>query len=178
MSPVAKGGTHAGRALAVAVIGVGITFGALGLGAVALSHRNSDQVGLGDQTFGGSTARFASAIAKRGPLLFSDVSGHKDRDLLIQHLGTNVEKGWYAFLAGVPGKPRDCTWQWQARRQVFQAKCDHRLTAPADGRSLTRFPVTVSKGHFDIDLNAAQRKATSTTGTTTTTEPIKISGTH
>ncbi|HEY4376769.1 MAG TPA: hypothetical protein VGM93_06405 [Acidimicrobiales bacterium] len=177
---MAKGpSTHAGRALAVAILGVVITFGALGLGAIALSHRNSDQVGLGDQTFGGSTSRFAGAIAQRGPLLFSDVSGHKDRDLLVQHLGPKVDQGWYAFLAGVPGKPRDCTWEWQAAKHQFRAKCDHRLTAPADGHGLTRFPVTVSKGHFDIDLNAAQRKATTTTtSTTSTTEPIKISGSH
>lgn len=172
MSPVAKGGSHAGRALAVAIIGVGFTFAVLGLASIGLSHQNSQDVHLGDQTFGGSTERFASAIDKRGPLLFSDVSGRKDRDLLVQHLGTNTNRGWYAFLAGVPGKPRDCTWQWQPSEHLFRAKCDHHRTAPADGAGLTRFPVTVTKGHLDIDLNAAERKAS------TTTSPVKVSGPH
>lgn len=178
MSPVAQSSGHAGRALLVAAVGVIVVVAGLYLVSLAMSGRNSPSVHLGDQTFnGGSTERLAREIAKRGPILYGDVSGEKDRDMILQHLGSNHEKGWYAFLAAPDDKPRDCTWEWQADEHLFRAKCDKSLTAPADGKGLTQFKVTVSDGRIDVDLNADQRPTTTTkpiTGeplSTTTTTP-------
>ena len=166
MSPVAPSGSHAGRALLVATVGVIVALGALFLASLALSGRNSPSVHRGDQTFnGGSTERLAGEIARRGPILYGDVSGEKDRDMILQHLGKDPEKGWYAFLAAPDDKPRNCTWQWQPDEQLFRAKCDKTLTAPADGKDLTQFKVVVSDGRIDVDLNADQRP-------TTTTKPL------
>ena len=141
MSPVAPSGNHAGRALAVATISVIVLMGGLFLGSLILSNRKAADLRLGDTTFqGGGTARLAAEIAARGPIFYGDVSGQKDRDIILQHVGSNADRGWYAFLAAPVNKPRSCTWQWQKKRQRFRAACDHRLTAPADGAGLTRLP--------------------------------------
>jgi hypothetical protein len=180
MSPVAPSGSHAGRALLVAAVGVAVVLGGLYLASLVLSGRNSPKVSLGDQTFASQDAeRLAAEIARRGPILYSDVSGEKDRDVIVQHLGEDPDEGWYAFLASPDDKARDCTWQWQQDEELFRAKCDESLTAPADGEGLTQFEVTVKDGRVDVDLNADARKRTTTTKpltgepltTTTTSEP-------
>ena len=155
MSPVAPSGNHAGRALVVATVSVIVLMGGLFLGSLALSSRKSSDLHLGDSTFqGGGAARLAAEIAQRGPIFYGDVSGEKDRDIILQHLGSNSNKGWYAFLAAPANKSRACTWEWQKQTQDFRAKCDHRLLAPANGAGLTRFPVTVESGKLSVDLNA------------------------
>ncbi|NLD77924.1 MAG: hypothetical protein GX643_14795 [Acidimicrobiales bacterium] len=167
MSPVERSGHHAGRAALVALVGVVVLFGTLGLVSVALSGRNSPDLQLGDQTFtAGRAATLAERIAESGPYLFADVSGRKDRDMILQHQGDDPETGWSAFLAAPIDEPRDCTWDWQPDEQIFRAKCDPDRTAPADGEGLTQFEVTVIDGKVDVDLNAdARDEATTTTST-------------
>ena len=166
MSPVERGGSHAGRALAVSTVAIAAIGLTLFLAATVLSDRNSTELRLGDATFqGGNAERLAEEIDDRGPILYPDVSGSKERDLILQHLGSNPNTGWYAFRAQPPSKDRECTWQWQEDEQLFRAKCDESLIAPADGKGLERYPVRVIKGRLDVDLNAADRT------TTTTTEP-------
>lgn len=165
MSPVAPSNNHVGRAAVVAVVGIVVLFAGIGLATLALNGRNSPDLGLGDQTFRRqSTERLSKEIAERGPVFYGDVSGRKDRDIIVQHLGDDPDVGWYAFPAAPVDKARDCTWQWQADEELFRARCDESLTAPADGEGLPQFKVTVSGGTVDIDLNAEAR-------TTTTTEP-------
>jgi hypothetical protein len=149
----------------VAIAAIGLI---LFLAATVLSDRNSTELRLGDATFqGGDAERLAEEIADRGPILYPDVSGSNERDLILQHLGSNPNERWYAFRAQPPDKDRECTWEWQEDVQIFRAKCDVSLTAPADGKGLERYPVRVEDGKLDVDLNAADR----TTTTTTTTEP-------
>lgn len=168
MSPVDQSRNHVGRAATVAVVGVLILGLGLWFATLALSSRKSPELHLGDQTFQAGNAKDqAGSIAKHGPLLFGDVSGRKDRDLILQHLGTNPKKGWYAFLAYPDDEPRSCTWQWKPDEQLFRAACDHHQTAPADGKGLQQFPVTVANGALSVDLNASARKTASTTTTTT-----------
>ena len=164
MSPVAQTNHHAARAALVALVGIVVLFGALGLVTLALRDRNSPDLRLGDQTFqGGRTTRIANDIAKRGPILYSDVSGRKDRDMILQHIGSDPAKGWHAFLAAPLSKPRDCTWRWAPKDNHFVASCDEKLTAPADGAGLPKFKVTVTGGHIAVDLNADARATTTTT---------------
>ncbi|QXC60374.1 hypothetical protein KSP35_18900 [Aquihabitans sp. G128] len=166
MSPVAPSNNHVGRAAVVALVGVVVLFAVLGLTTLALKGRNSPDLRLGDQTFNRQDASdLADEIADRGPIIYGDVSGRKDRDIIVQHLGSDPDKGWTAFLAAPTDKARDCTWQWQRDEELFRAKCDRKLTAPADGKGLPQFKVTVSGGKVDVDLNADARKQASTTTT-------------
>lgn len=158
MSPVDQSRNHVGRAAAVAFVGVFVLVVGLGLTTLALRDRPSTELNLGDQTFqGGSTERLAREIAARGPIFYGDVSGRKDRDIILQHLGDDPDEGWYAFLAAPIDKARDCTWDWQPDEEQFRARCDEALTAPADGEGLPQFPVTVTDGRLDVDLNADAR---------------------
>ncbi len=150
----------------MATIGVIVAMGGLFLGSLALSSRKTSDLRLGDTTFqGGGAARLAAEIADRGPIFYGDVSGEKDRDIILQHLGGDPRIGWYAFLAAPPDKPRSCTWQWQKGERRFRAKCDHRLIAPRDGAGLTRFPVTVQARKLSVDLNAEAQPSTSSGST-------------
>ncbi|MBI2708546.1 MAG: hypothetical protein HYX34_02465 [Actinobacteria bacterium] len=172
MSPVQRTTGHAGRALAVALVAVLVAGVGLWLASLAISRRSTTDIGLGDQTFqGGSVVRLAAEIADRGPIIYPDVSGERSRDIILQHLGSDPERGWYAFLAQPGGKPRACTWQWLDARRGFRAKCDRSLTLPPDGRGAAeRFPVKVRKGRLDIDLNYRTRPTAPST--TTTTAPV------
>jgi len=172
VSPVDQSRNHVGRAGLVALLGVFVLVVGLGVAALAIGRRPSADLGLGDQTFqGGSTARLSAEIADRGPIFYGDVSGRKERDMVLQHLGPKANKGWYAFRAAPVDKPRSCTWQWQEKERTFRAKCDRSLTAPADGRGLPQFKVTISKGRIDVDLNARP------TSTTTKSKPTSASTT-
>jgi hypothetical protein len=164
MSPVAPSGNHAGRALLTGTLAIVVIGVILFLAAVVLGNRNSTDLRLGDQTFhAGSTERQAKAIAKGGPILYSDVSGEKGRDMILQHLGPNENTGWYAFRAQPADRARDCVWEWQKDQRRFRAACDHSLTAPANGAGLEHYKVHVSDGQIEVDLNFAARTTTTST---------------
>jgi hypothetical protein len=166
VSPVDQSRNHVGRAATVALVGIVVLALALGLVTLALGSRNSADLAIGDQTFkAGSAEKKAKLIEESGPILYADVSGRKDRDMILQHTGDDPEEGWHAFLAAPIDKGRDCTWIWQADEEIFRAKCDQDLTAPADGKGLPQFAVTVKDGQLDVDLNADARKQASTTTT-------------
>lgn len=166
MSPVDQSRNHVGRAATVALVGVVVLGIALGLVTLALGSRNSTDLAIGDQTFkAGSAEKKAELIEESGPILYADVSGRKDRDMILQHTGDDPTKGWHAFLAAPIDKSRDCTWIWQPDEEIFRAKCDEELTAPADGEGLPQFEVTVKDGQLDVDLNADARRQASTTTT-------------
>lgn len=170
MSPVAPSNNHVGRAALVALVGIVVLVIALGLTTLALKGKNSPDLPLGDQTFqAGRTDRLAPNIERDGPQFYSDVSGRRDRDIILQHLGPDEDEGWYAFLAAPADKARDCTWQWQPDEEQFRARCDRSLTAPADGAGLPQFKVTVRNGRIEVDLNADAKAASN--GSTSTTEP-------
>lgn len=168
MSPVDQSRNHVGRAATVALVGVVVLGLALALVTLALGGRDSADLNIGDQTFqAGSAEDKAELIAEEGPILYGDVSGRKDRDMILQHIGNDPEEGWYAFLASPVDKSRECTWVWQPDEELFRAKCDESLTAPADGKGLPQFDVKVVDGQLDVDLNADAREADGSTTTTT-----------
>lgn len=175
MSPVDQSRNHVGRAATVALVGVVVLGLALALVTLALGGRNSTDLNIGDQTFqAGNAEDKAELIAEEGPILYGDVSGRKDRDMILQHIGTDPDEGWHAFLAAPIDKSRECTWIWQPDEELFRAKCDESLTAPADGEGLPQFEVKVVDGQLDVDLNADARvetegdAETDTEATTTT----------
>lgn len=173
MSPVEPAGPgHVGRAATVSVVAIVLLFGALWLVTLVLKDRNSPDLRLGDQTYVvGNTEGIASSIADHGPLLLPDVSGRKDRNVILQHVGQDPKSGWYAFLANPPDRDQSCTWEWKPDENLFRAKCDPSLTAPADGKGLEQYQVTVGE-KVEIDLNAEARAAyEKDRGPATTTEP-------
>jgi hypothetical protein len=170
VSPVAQSRGHAGRALAVSAVAVGVLI-AVAAGIAILASRGSVDVRLGDEVFSGQDAeRLAAEIADRGPILYADTAGGS-RDIVVQHQGDDPTVGWIAVAARPPGTPRECTIQSRDRDEPFRlldasgevsGECDGR-EFPPDGEGLPMYPVTVRDGRVDIDLNAADR-ATSTNG--------------
>ncbi len=142
------------------MVAIILVFGGLWLVTLAIGDRNSPDIQLGDQRWNaGNAERLAEKIARdEAPILVADVSGRRDRDVILQHVGADPETGWYAFLAAPIDKARDCTWEWQPDEELFRAKCDPSLTAPADGEGLTQFRVTVD-GDVVVDLNYDERTA-------------------
>ena len=140
--------------LAVAGVAVGVVLVLL-LFVVAipsLTESGTVEVKLGSDTYdaGNASARAAN-IADGGPLLFSDVSSGK-RDIFLQHIGTDVNAGWFAFDARRPGQARDCTLTWESTQASFRDPCDGTMI-PADGTGLLSYPVEVTdKGKVVIDL--------------------------
>lgn len=159
MSPVEPSGRgHVGRAGLVSLAAIILVFAALWLVTVTIGKRDSPDLRLGDQMFraGNAEAR-AAEIAKNGPMLFSDVSGRQDRDLILQHIGDDPEEGWHAIAAQPIDRARDCVWRWEEAEELFRATCEESLTAPADGEGLTRYHVEVDDGAVVVDLNHEER---------------------
>lgn len=178
VSPVERTRGHAGRALAVSGVAIAVLLLGLWGASVFTSRQDSFDVGLGDQTFqGGDAERLAAEIDERGPILYPDVSGGGDRDIILQHLGDDPEEGWYAFRAQPVDKGRDCTWEWQEDEELFRARCDESLTAPADGDGLEQFPVEVEDGKLDVDLNHERRATTTDAPRSTAVESGDAPGT-
>ena len=130
-----------------------------------LAQSGDVQINIGDEVFApGNIDRLSDDIdAQATPLLFSDPAGG-DRDIWLQHIGDDPEIGWYAFAVRPADAPRDCFVQWQVDAQEFSYNCDDR-TFPADGEGLFQYPVSIAaNGEITIDLNAADRDTTTTTG--------------
>jgi hypothetical protein len=169
VSPVAQSQGHAGRALAVSALAVGVLI-VVAAAIAYLASQGKVDVRLGDEQFSGQRVdRLAAEIEDGGPILYPDTAGG-DRDIVVQHLGDDPEEGWLALAARPPGTSRECTIQSHDRSEPFRLldpdgevsdACDGR-EFPPDGENLPRYPVTVRDGRLDIDLNAEDR-ATSTT---------------
>ena len=111
-----KSGSKSGVRRGVVVGLAGVAAGLALVAAVVWLAGPSGQVELrlGDRDFRDLDAvRISAEIAKRGPVLFSDVAGGS-RDIILQHLGTDPESGWLAFEARRAGQDRRCFFQWQA----------------------------------------------------------------
>ena len=90
----------------------------------------------------GKTEDLAEQIEKNGPILVPDQSPSGDRDIIIQHLGDDLDEGWVVIAAHPPGEDRDCTLRWKADDGRFE-DCNG-LTYPVDGGSdLPRYPTRV-----------------------------------
>ena len=96
-----------------------------------------------------------------------DVSGSKERDLILQHLGSNPNKGWYAFRAQPPTRTASARGSGRRTRRSSGPSATSRSPRRPTARASSATRSRVEDGKLDVDLNAAAR----TTTTTTTTEP-------
>ena len=93
------------------------------------------------------------SFAEGGPLLLQALVGN--RNIYVQHLGSDEDKGWVSFDARAEGAARECFVKWQADQSTFTDPCTQE-TYPADGTGLAQHPVTVSpKGRVSVDLRSA-----------------------
>ncbi len=72
------------------------------------SNNSKMKINLGTDIFRPATpSERAAAIAKDGPLLFSDVSGGgQDRPIFVNHLGHDPKTGWVRTRRGAARRPR------------------------------------------------------------------------
>ena len=129
----------------------GVVIGLVVLGSLAvLSSRGTVKL-QGDPVFdAGRTDSQAPAIARDGPILLGDVAGG-DRDVYLQHLGTDEDRGWLAFDTRPPGAPRNCAVRWVAEDEAFVDPCSDRRYPP-NGEGLRQYPVDVRDGRLAVDL--------------------------
>ena len=145
MRPVARRRLSARQAIVLGVIGVLLGLGLL-IGFSILASEGTIDVNLGDRVFNaGRVEAHADAIERDGPELFSDVAGG-GRHIWLQHLGTEVNEGWYAIAVQ---SREGCAVEWDGSRFV---DCDGERY-PADGKGLTRYAVRVEGGRLFVDLN-------------------------
>jgi hypothetical protein len=103
----------------------------------------------------------AAEIEQHGPVFYRDpVSG--GRPIFLQHLGNDVDAGWFAFSAFAPGT-EDCLVEWDSDDDVFRSQCDPADTFPPDGQRLRQYPTTVEKGRLYVDLNPDDDTTTTST---------------
>jgi hypothetical protein len=160
--PVAQSQGHAGKALAIAAVGVIVALGLAFLVAQAAS-RGDVQLNLGDERFeAGEPGNIAARIAKDGglPVLYPDLV-HRDRNIFVQHLGGDDDTGWVAFGAFDPDDP-SCAVEIDREAKTLVNACDPSTTYPLTGAGLRSYPTTVEGDRVIVDLNAEAR-ATSTT---------------
>jgi hypothetical protein len=165
--PVAQSRGHAGKALLIASVSVVLLLG-LALAVANLASRGDVTINLGDDRFdAGKVENIAKAIdAGHGlPILYQDLVG-RDRNLYVQHHGTDPATGWTAFGAFDPDKP-SCTIGIDRAKGVLVDACDASRTYPKDGTGLRRYPTAVEDGRLHVDLNGVGTTTTKPAPTTT-----------
>ena len=105
-----------------------------------LADSGGVDVRLGDAEFSAGTAASRSRdIAEGGPLLFPDPRG-SDRNIFIQHLGEDPNRGWLVFETRWPGSPSSCSLIWEAVSRQFvppdSLECQGLPRAEADGTAV------------------------------------------
>jgi hypothetical protein len=151
--PVAQSRGHAGKALLVASVSVVLLLG-LALVVASLASRGDVKINLGDDRFdAGKVENIAKAIDKGHglPILYQDLVG-RDRNLYVQHKGTDPATGWTAFGAFDPDHP-SCTVGIDRAKQTLVDASDPPRTFPKDGTGLRHYPVVVQDGRLHVDLN-------------------------
>lgn len=139
-SRVLVGGTLAGLAVAALLVVVAVRFAA----------QNPEQANLGSSVLALEADRVAREVAERGPVLFKDPL-NRDREIYLQHLGDDPDKGWVAVSAYASRVSIECLLRWDAGKGRFVDPCTRR-TYPPDGEGLTTYPAPVSGGVVRIDL--------------------------
>jgi hypothetical protein len=119
-------------------------------GYLAITSEENEGSFGGGPTFSLPAESTAASIEENGPFLLPDASGGT-RDIILQHLGDDVEEGWLAFEARPPGTDRDCFAEWQPEAEVFEDTCTHE-TFPADGEGLVQYEAVVEDDEVVVDL--------------------------
>ena len=131
-----------------------LTLTALALAAVLLFmvvqyvSDHPGQANLGKGRIELNAKRTAERIEETGPYPLEDPNDSRNRDVYLQHTGSDPERGWVLILAHGPD---GCAVLWDVKRDLFEAPCTKR-TYPPDGTGLTTYPAPVENGKVIIDL--------------------------
>ena len=130
---------------------------------VRYASNRPDEVNLGDRVFEvGRADRLARRITEqREPFLFKDPL-NRERELYVQHLGSDAKEGWLAFEAYAPTAPRKlrCLLDWQRDRRTFRNPCGQPAMFPEDGAGLVSYSAIVDKaGILVVDLRTRTEAA-------------------
>ncbi|MXW42896.1 MAG: hypothetical protein F4X48_04020 [Acidimicrobiia bacterium] len=141
------------RAVAYTVVSLSIGVG-LVFAVVSLAGSGSIEVKLGDDDFNaGNASELAVEIVERGPITWAPLS--RGRSIWINHVGADVEQGWFAFDVQSPEAMANCVVEWDEDRGLFVDACDPDLVYPATGEGLTQFGAIVNdNGDLIVDVNA------------------------
>ncbi len=151
--PVAQTRGHAGKALAIASVSIVLIVAVAFLVAQAAS-RGDVEIKLGDERFdAGEVESIAARIDKDGdlPILYPDLVG-RDRNLFVQHLDDDPDKGWVTFSAFDPDDPT-CAIEIDREAKLLVNACDPEVTYPLDGQGLRFYPTVVDGGRVIVDIN-------------------------
>ncbi|HUR19036.1 MAG TPA: hypothetical protein VMZ51_08920 [Acidimicrobiales bacterium] len=118
--------------------------------AVRYAAKNPEKTNLGSSVLSLDADRVAREVAERGPVLFKDPL-NRDREIFVQHLGSDPDKGWVALRAYASRVSLDCLLRWNGSRRQFVDPCTKRAYPP-DGEGLTTYPAPVAGGVVRIDL--------------------------
>ncbi len=121
----------------VALVASGIVFFVV----VQLSTGPEAKNNLGDPVFEiGRAANFVDKV----PLLFQALQGAGDRDIYVNHIGTEAKTGWIAFDARTEGQPRTCFLRWSETTERFTDPCTKRTYGSDPGPEFTHYKTTVN----------------------------------
>jgi len=130
---------------------------------VRFASERPDEVNLGRDRFEvGRADVFARAIERDGPILFKDpLTSRPGREIYVQHLGDDVDEGWFALDAYAPGAPREerCILSWDRAARVFADPCGD-TEIPADGSGVRTYEGEVD----DRDVVVIDLRGRSTAG--------------
>ena len=152
MGPVNRRRTRNGTALITGAVLAVLIAVAIGATLLELSRSGSVKTQLGSPTFlAGRTRDYGPQIAAQGPILLPDPLGGA-RNVYLQHVGSDLKRGWVTILAVPTNEPPRCHVVWEQAVHRFRDPCTGR-TYPADGTGLVRYPATVlPSGRIQIDL--------------------------
>lgn len=146
------------RAVAPVVAGLGF-LGLLGLvlwGIAALMSGEQSQstTFTPDRLRVGGIERWAESIAERGPVIFPGLGTTSgERTLVLDHTGTNPERGWTIYYAHPADRPDSCAVEQIVGTETF-TDCDGRIIPVEDLAPPTNgeFPVIEDRSTLFIDL--------------------------
>ncbi|MEM7096050.1 MAG: hypothetical protein AAF567_23800 [Actinomycetota bacterium] len=140
------------RAVALGVAAVAAAVGFL-IFVLWATDRGGVEIALGDDVFeAGRADIIADQIADGGPIRYADLLGG-GQNIILQHVGSDPETGWFAFDLIRPGQGPECQLEWQADSFVFTDPCDDTVQVPAGGGDQPSYPVTVTdEGRLQVDF--------------------------
>jgi hypothetical protein len=160
--PVARGPQINARSAVLVGLSAVVVAGVILVFVVWLAGQSGDvEIQLGDRDFRDiNAAGLAEEVAAGGPILWSDVAGG-ERDIILNHLGDDPQRGWHAFDARPTGETRDCNFEWDDSIDLFvllpdtdDAVCSNgTATATGEGDGVTIYPVDVVDGGLRVDIN-------------------------
>jgi hypothetical protein len=157
--PVSRSDPRRATIIGIGGVIVGVALIAIVLIASNAGNSSSTTQGSNSQFHVGSPQSTAASIARDGTPLFFNDTATGSRPLVVQHLGDDPQKGWYAFDAA----PGSCVLTWVRATSQF-TDC-HGTKFPANGTGIHQYPVTVTSDDVIVDLSL-NPTTTTTTGST------------